>query len=390
MQKRSSSLALSVDDLGTCIFVLLLGDPLGLEGGEGAESGTTGPDGEVSIGRGDDGDTILLGALGRELLLESIGETGIESGTTGEDDVGVEVRSNIEIALLDGLVGELMHTLVFGTLLHNIGAEETLRGHEPGSVDLNDRAIRKLVGLLVLFGSGSGSLRGLVVEGDEAKFFLHPGDGLLPGTLATDLLEAVSGEELDHGLSDGSTSDEVLLDGMGNGEALIDGDSVSNTITGVDDETSGTAIGVEGKDSLDGDVHTLDLESLEHDGSHPFSVRLGVAGSLSEKHVMLLRVDSELVGESVLPDLLHVVPVLDDTGLDGVSELEDTLHLLGLITDILGLALSADQLLVSSGTTNDGRELDGGGAVTSKTGLQDTGTVINDDVLVFTHFVIVL
>ena len=172
---------------------------------------------------------------------------------------------------------------------------------------------------------------------------------------------------------------------MGNGEALVDGDGVSDTISGVDDETGGTAIGVEGEDGLDGDVETSNLESLEHDLGHLLSVGLGVAGSLGEEETMLAGVDSELVGESVLPDLLHVVPVLDDTGLNGVVKLEDTSHLLGLITDVLGLAFSADKLLIGSGATNDGRELDRGVVVSGETGLEDTGAIVDDDIR--SHFV---
>ena len=38
----------------------------------------------------------------------------------------------------------------------------------------------------------------------------------------------------------------------------------------------------------------------------------------------LIRRDSQLVGEGVVPDLLHVVPVGDDSVLDGVFQGEDT------------------------------------------------------------------
>jgi len=175
---------------------------------------------------------------------------------------------------------------------------------------------------------------------------------------------------------------------VGNGEALEDRDSVGNTITRVDNETSGTAIGIEGEHGLDGNVETSDAEGLEHDGGHLRSVGFGIVGSLSEEDAVLGGIDSELVGESVLPDLLHVVPALDDTGLDGVVELEDTSHLLGLITNVLALALRADELLVGSGATNDGGELNGRSVVSGETGLEDTGAIIDDDVL--SHFVIVL
>ncbi len=46
---------------------------------------------------------------------------------------------------------------------------------------------------------------------------------------------------------------------------FIDGDGVGDTITGVQDDTSGTTGGIEGEDSLDGDVHGRAVEGLEHD-----------------------------------------------------------------------------------------------------------------------------
>jgi hypothetical protein len=49
---------------------------------------------------------------------------------------------------------------------------------------------------------------------------------------------------------------------------------------------------------------------------------------------VLLRGNTELVVEGVVPDLLHIVPVGDDTVLDGVLERQDTTVGLSLITDV--------------------------------------------------------
>ena len=51
-------------------------------------------------------------------------------------------------------------------------------------------------------------------------------------------------------------------DGVGEGETLIDGDGVGDTISNVEDETGGTARGVEGKHSLDTDVPEQDKIGL--------------------------------------------------------------------------------------------------------------------------------
>ena len=57
---------------------------------------------------------------------------------------------------------------------------------------------------------------------------------------------------------------------------------------------------------------------------HLLSVGLGVEGGLGQEDGVLLRGDTELVVEGVVPDLLHVVPVGDDTVLNGVFQGEDT------------------------------------------------------------------
>lgn len=45
---------------------------------------------------------------------------------------------------------------------------------------------------------------------------------------------------------------------------FIDGDCVGDTITRIQHNTSGSARGIQRKDSLDGDVHGRCVEGLEH------------------------------------------------------------------------------------------------------------------------------
>lgn len=158
---------------------------------------------------------------------------------------------------------------------------------------------------------------------------------------------------------DGSTGNEVLLDGVRNGETLEHWDGVGNTITGVDDHTGGSTVGVEGEDSLDGNVKSLNLESLEHELGHLLSVGFWVHWGLSKENVVLGGIDSELVGEAVLPDLLHLGPVGNDTGLNWVGKLKDTSHFLGLITDVLGFGLNTEHLFIGSWDTDNGWEFAG-------------------------------
>ena len=121
---------------------------------------------------------------------------------------------------------------------------------------------------------------------------------------------------------------------MGQSVTFVDGDSVGDTITGVQDDTGGTTGSVQGQHGLDGDVHGGSVEGLEHDLCHLFSVGLGVEGGLSKQNGVLFRCDTELVVESVVPDLLHVIPVCDDTVFNGVLQGEDTSLALGFISNI--------------------------------------------------------
>merc|ERR1719346_943868 len=128
-------------------------------------------------------------------------------------------------------------------------------------------------------------------------------------------------------------------DGMGESVTLIDGDGVGDTITRVHDNTSGTTRGIEGEDSLDGNIHGGHVEGLEHDLGHLLTVSLWVKGSFSQEDGLLLGGNTEFIVEGVVPDLLHVIPVGDDTVLNGVFQGEDTSLGLSLISNI-GILLS--------------------------------------------------
>merc|ERR1719284_1314492 len=100
---------------------------------------------------------------------------------------------------------------------------------------------------------------------------------------------------------------------------------MGDTISRVDDETSGSSGRVEGHDSLDGDIEVLDLEGLEHDLSHLLSVLLWLEWGLSEEDSSNLSwVDSEAGVEGVMPHSGHVIPRLNLSMSNWVSKVEDT------------------------------------------------------------------
>merc|ERR1739838_874596 len=111
---------------------------------------------------------------------------------------------------------------------------------------------------------------------------------------------------------------------MGKSITFIDWNIMGDTISRVHDNTSGTARGIEGEDSLDGDIHGGHVEGLKHDLGHLFTVSLGVQRSLSQENRLFLRGNTELIVEGVVPDLLHVIPVGDDSMLNGVLEGENS------------------------------------------------------------------
>ena len=66
---------LPVDNGGSRLVVLLLGDPHLLEGGEGGQDGATDPDGVFPLGRSDDLDLHGGWGQGGDLFLHSVSNT---------------------------------------------------------------------------------------------------------------------------------------------------------------------------------------------------------------------------------------------------------------------------------------------------------------------------
>ena len=92
---------------------------------------------------------------------------------------------------------------------------------------------------------------------------------------------------------------------------------------------------------------------------------------------MLLRGNTELVVEGVMPDLLHIIPVGDDTVLDGVLQGEDTTLGLGLISNEGVLGVHTDHDTGVTGTSNNGGEDGTGSIISSESGLAHTGSIVD-------------
>ena len=82
-KKKNHTLeALAVNDRGSALVVLLLGDPHLLEGGQGGQNRTTDPDGVLALRRRDDLDLHGRRRQSGDLLLHTVGDTGVHGGTT--------------------------------------------------------------------------------------------------------------------------------------------------------------------------------------------------------------------------------------------------------------------------------------------------------------------
>merc|ERR1719262_706822 len=366
--------ALAVDNGWAALVVLLLGDPHLLEGGQGSQDGSSDPDGVLPLGRSDDLDLDGGGSEGGDLLLHTIGNTGVHGGASGHDGVGVQVLPDVHVALHDGVEGGLVDAAGLhseeGRLEEGLGAAETF------VADGDDLAVGKFVGLLEGGGGGGGGHLLLEVKGDIAELLLDVTNNLALSGGGEGV--ATLGEDLHEVVGELTASKIQTEDGVGESVTFIDGNAVGDTISGVHDETGGTSRGVEGEDSLDGDVHGGHVEGLEHDLGHLLAVSLGVEGSLSQKDGLLLRGNTELVVEGVMPDLLHIVPVGDDSVLHGVLQGEDTPLGLGLVTDIGILLSHTDHDSLVAGTSDDGGEDSAGSVVSGEAGLDHAGAIVHD------------
>merc|ERR1719479_764118 len=164
---------------------------------------------------------------GSDFLLHSVSNTWVHGGATRHDGVGVQVLTDVNIALHDGVVGGLMDTAGFHT--QERWLEEGFRCTETFVANGDNLAIGQFIRFLQ-GGEGSSSCHFLFeVKSNIAKLFLDvtdnftlSGGGERVASLGKDLHEVVG--EL--------TSSQVQTeDGVWESITFIDGDGVGNTIT---------------------------------------------------------------------------------------------------------------------------------------------------------------
>merc|ERR1719361_2303487 len=374
----------SVNNGWTAFIIFLFGDPHLLEGREGGQDGATDPYRVFPLRRSNNLDLNGGWCQGSDFLLHSVSNTRVHGGATRHDSVGVQVLTDVNITLHDGVVGGLMDTAGFHS--QECGLEEGLRGTESLIANGDNLTVGKLIGLLQGGGGSSSSHFLLKVKGNIAKLFLDVTDNLTFSSggervtsLSKDLHEVVG--EL--------TASQVQTENsMGKSITFIDGNSVGDTITRVHDNSCGTARCIQGENSLNGNIHGGHVESLEHDLGHLLTIGLGIEGSFSQEDGLFLRSNTEFIVEGMMPDLLHVIPVGDDTMFNWVFKGKDTSLGLGFISNIGVFLTHTNHYTLMAGTTNDRWKDSSGSIVSCKACFAHTRSIVNDKSsnIFVTHF----
>jgi len=366
----------SVDDGWTSFVIFGLSDPHGLEGRQRSQDGTTNPDRVFSFWGRDDLDLHGRGSQGGDFLLHSIGNTGVHGGTTGQDVVSVQVFSDIDITLHDGVISGFVDTGGFHTDERRL--EQSFGTSESFVTNGDDLTIGQFIRLFQRGGRSGGGHFLFKVQSDVAKFFFDVSDDFSFG--GGDERVTSFSKDFHEVVSQVSTGEIESHDSVWEGITFVDWDVVGNSITGVQDDTGGSSGSVEGEDGLDGDVHGWEVEGLEHDLGHLFSVSFWVQWSFGEKGWALFWGNSELVVVGVVPDFFHIIPVGDDTVFDWVFQGEDTSFGLGFVSDIGVFLAHTDHNTLVSWSSDDGWEDGSWSIVTGETALAKSGTVIDNQV----------
>merc|ERR1719348_2666887 len=139
--------------------------------------------------------------------------------------------------------------------------EEGLWAAEALIANGDDLAVGEFIGLLEGGGGSSGGHLLFEVKSNIAELLLDVTDDLTLSSSGERI--ATLSEDLHQAVGELTSSKVKTDDGMGKGITFIDRDTVGHTITRVHDDTSGTARGIEGEDSLDGNIHGGHVEGLK-------------------------------------------------------------------------------------------------------------------------------
>merc|ERR1712137_1158047 len=114
-----------------------------------------------------------------QFLVHALGNTREHGGSSGKNDVSVQVLTDIDITLHDGVVGGLVDTSRLHT--QERWLEQSLRATESLVSDGDDLSVRQFVALLQFRGRGGLLHLGIEVQSDVSQLLLDVTDDLTLG-----------------------------------------------------------------------------------------------------------------------------------------------------------------------------------------------------------------
>jgi len=184
-------------------IIVFFGDPHAGEGGQWGQSGSSSPDGESSVWAGNNLDVDWFRCSGFDFLKKSFTDSFEHGGSSWKNDVQIEVSSDINIAFLDGFVGQVLDGVEFSTV-HFEGLEQIFWASESSVSNGDDFTVWEFVSLF----DGGWVLRlfhwGFIIYGNEAGLLLNVSDDFKLGSGHE--VVASFGKEFSHEFSQVSTS----------------------------------------------------------------------------------------------------------------------------------------------------------------------------------------
>jgi len=291
-------------------FLLLLGDPVGLERTQTGQDGTADPDGLFPLGWSQDSAFDALGYQFGQLLLDPLFQTVEHGGASRHDDVLAELPPNVHVALEDGVLDLLVDARQL------FAHQRWLEQHFAHLAALVRQRAHVSVRQLEFHGFGTGAVAFLdfffEVQSDLAALFLHLSRNVELARLV-ELQTSLLGQDLDHIVDQVSASQVLSDDGVRHGLRLENGHCVGHPVSCVKHAPSGATSRLQRQHRLNTDLELAAAKCLEHLLAHLFSVDPRVVRRLSLHDGFIGGVVPQLVKEGIMPQFLHIVPILDDT-----------------------------------------------------------------------------
>merc|ERR1712113_183659 len=143
-----------------------------------------------------------------------------------------------------------------------------------------------------------------------------------------------------------STSEIISLDTVRKRVSLENWNGMGNTISSINNATGSSTRRVKGKDSLDRNVELWDLEILKENRAHSFSIFDWVSWGFGKHGGMVFRLNSKFVEVAVMPNFLHIFPVLYDTVSNWIVKSTDTSFGYSIFSNIFFIFLSWSNLFI--------------------------------------------